>query len=68
MLGQETSLHDIFCSWYVFFSFLYIGVFNPTETADNLKKYDCSGIRPGERTTLFIENLLTKLTLLGLPI
>ena len=57
-----------FAAGIVFFSFFYTSiVFNPTETADNLKKYGgfVPGIRPGERTALFIENLLTKLTVIG---
>merc|ERR1711965_1203614 len=41
--------------------------FNPTETADNLRKYGgfIPGIRPGESTALYIENILTKLTTIG---
>jgi len=69
MLGQGKPLYMIFfAAGIVFFSFFYTSiVFNPTETADNLKKYGgfVPGIRPGERTALFIENLLTKLTVIG---
>jgi preprotein translocase subunit SecY len=45
----------------VFFAFFYTAiVFNPTETADNLKKHGgfIPGIRPGERTAQFIDNVL----------
>ena len=46
---------------YILLLFYTSIVFNPNETADNLKKYGgfIPGIRPGERTALFIENLLT---------
>ncbi|MFL5021261.1 MAG: preprotein translocase subunit SecY [Microvirga sp.] len=52
----------------VFFAFLYTAiVFNPTETADNLKKQGgfIPGIRPGERTADFIDQVLTRITVLG---
>ena len=57
-----------FAAGIVFFSFFYTSiVFNPTETADNLKRHGgfVPGIRPGERTAIFIEGLLTKLTVIG---
>ena len=42
-------------------------VFNPKETAENLRKYGgyVPGIRPGERTADYIENILVKLTTIG---
>jgi preprotein translocase subunit SecY len=52
----------------VFFAFFYTAiVFNPTETADNLKKYGgfVPGIRPGERTAQYIDYVLTRITVLG---
>jgi preprotein translocase subunit SecY len=52
----------------VFFAFFYTAiVFNPTETADNLKKQGgfIPGIRPGERTAEFIDQVLTRITVLG---
>ncbi len=52
----------------VFFAFFYTAiVFNPTETADNLKKYGgfIPGIRPGERTAEYIDFVLTRITVLG---
>lgn len=52
----------------IFFAFFYTAlVFNPKETADNLKKSGAfiPGIRPGEQTTRFIDNVLTRLTLVG---
>ena len=52
----------------VFFSFFYTAiVFNPTETADNLRKYGgfIPGIRPGKNTADFLDYVLTRLTVIG---
>ena len=52
----------------IFFCFFYTAiVFNPTETADNLKKYGgfIPGIRPGKRTADYIDYVLTRLTVVG---
>ena len=52
----------------VFFAFFYTAVvFNPKETADNLKKHGgfVPGIRPGERTAQFIDSILVRITVLG---
>jgi preprotein translocase subunit SecY len=52
----------------VFFAFFYTAiVFNPVETADNLKKHGgfIPGIRPGERTAQYIDTILTRITVLG---
>jgi preprotein translocase subunit SecY len=52
----------------VFFAFFYTAiVFNPTETADNLKKHGgfIPGIRPGERTSEYIDYVLTRITVVG---
>ena len=52
----------------IFFAFFYTSiVFNPKETAENLRKYGgyIPGIRPGDRTAEYIENILTKLTTIG---
>jgi preprotein translocase subunit SecY len=52
----------------VFFCFFYTAlVFNPKETADNLKKSGAfvPGIRPGEQTAKYVEKILTRLTLAG---
>src|SRR6056300_1689756 len=69
MLGQGKPLYMIFyASGIVFFSFFYTSIiFNPVETSDNLKKNGgfVPGIRPGEKTSEFIESLLTKLTVIG---
>jgi preprotein translocase subunit SecY len=52
----------------VFFAFFYTAVvFNPTETADNLKKHGgfIPGIRPGERTAEYIDYVLSRITCIG---
>jgi preprotein translocase subunit SecY len=52
----------------VFFAFFYTAiVFNPTETADNLKKHGgfLPGIRPGERTAEYIDYVLSRITVIG---
>ena len=52
----------------IFFCFFYTAlVFNPKETADNLKKSGAfiPGIRPGDQTTRFIEKIMLRLTLTG---
>ena len=52
----------------LFFYIFYTSItFNPTETAENLRKYGgfIPGIRPGESTALYIDNILTKLTTIG---
>ena len=58
----------LYASGIIFFSFFYTSiVFNPKETAENLRKHGgyIPGIRPGERTAFFIEDVLTKLTTIG---
>jgi preprotein translocase subunit SecY len=52
----------------VFFCFFYTAVvFNPVETADNLKKYGgfVPGIRPGQHTSDYFDRVLTRLTAVG---
>jgi len=52
----------------IFFCFFYTAlVFNPKETADNLKKSGAfvPGIRPGEQTARYIDRIMTRLTLVG---
>ena len=69
MLGQGKPLYMLFyASGIVFFAFFYTSIiFNPVETSDNLKKHGgfVPGIRPGEKTSEFIQGLLTKLTVIG---
>ncbi|HIG92195.1 MAG: preprotein translocase subunit SecY [Methylococcales bacterium] len=52
----------------IFFCFFYTAlVFNAKDTADNLKKSGAfvPGIRPGQQTTIFVDKVLTRLTLIG---
>lgn len=65
--GQPLYL-VIYISLIVFFAFFYTAiVFNPVETADNLKKYGgfVPGIRPGKNTAEYLDRILTRLTVLG---
>ena len=58
----------LYASGIIFFSFFYTSiVFNPKDTAENLRKHGgyVPGIRPGERTADYIENILTRLTTIG---
>lgn len=58
----------LFTAAIVFFCFFYTAlVFNPRETADNLKKSGAfiPGIRPGEQSARYIDSVITKLTLVG---
>lgn len=65
--GQPLFLF-IYVSLIVFFAFFYTAiVFNPQETADNLKQYGgfIPGIRPGKNTADYLDFVLTRLTVLG---
>lgn len=68
-LQQGQPLHMVlFSAAIIFFCFFYTAlVFNPKETADNLKKSGAfiPGIRPGEQTARYIDNVMTRLTLVG---
>ena len=58
----------LYAAGIIFFTFFYTSItFNPVETADNLRKYGgfVPGIRPGESTAIYIEQILTKLTTIG---
>ncbi|NBN63700.1 preprotein translocase subunit SecY [Microvirga tunisiensis] len=69
LLGHGQPLYMIlYAVMIVFFCFFYTAiVFNPTETADNLKKHGgfIPGIRPGERTAQYIDFVLTRVTVVG---
>ena len=65
--GQPLYL-AIYLGMIVFFAFFYTAVvFNPAETADNLKKYGgfIPGIRPGKNTANYLDWVLTRLTVVG---
>jgi len=69
MFTQGQPLYMLlYASGIIFFSFFYTSiVFNPKETAENLRKYGgyIPGIRPGERSAEYIETILTRLTTIG---
>ncbi len=58
----------LFSGGIIFFCFFYTAlVFNPKETADNLKRSGAfiPGIRPGEQTAQYIDKVMTRITLVG---
>ena len=69
MFTQGQPLYMLlYASGIIFFAFFYTSiVFNPKETAENLRKYGgyIPGIRPGERTAEYIESILIRLTTVG---
>ncbi len=69
LVGHGQPLYIImYVSLIVFFAFFYTAVvFNPKETADNLKQYGgfIPGIRPGDRTAEYIDYVLTRITVVG---
>ncbi|HEY3919507.1 MAG TPA: preprotein translocase subunit SecY [Stellaceae bacterium] len=65
--GQPIYL-GLYVALIVFFTFFYTAVvFNPAETADNLRKYGgfVPGIRPGKNTADYLDYVLTRLTVVG---
>ncbi|MBZ9759564.1 preprotein translocase subunit SecY [Mesorhizobium sp. CA8] len=68
-LGHGQPLYMIFyAGMIVFFAFFYTAiVFNPKDTADQLKKHSgfIPGYRPGERTADYIDYVLTRITVVG---
>tara|TARA_B110000971_G_scaffold218459_1_gene257301 strand:+ start:1889 stop:3190 length:1302 start_codon:yes stop_codon:yes gene_type:complete len=69
MFTQGQPLYMLlYASGIIFFCFFYTSiVFNPKETAENLRKYGgyIPGIRPGERSAEYIETILNRLTTIG---
>ena len=69
LLGRGQPLYlAMYIGGIVFFCFFYTAiVFNPADTADNLKKYGgfIPGIRPGKRTADYLDYVLTRLTVVG---
>ncbi len=69
MLGMGQPLHLIlYAGLIIFFAFFYTAVvFNPEETAENLKKHGgfIAGIRPGKNTAEYLDYVITRLTVLG---
>jgi preprotein translocase subunit SecY len=69
LLSHGTPLYLItYAAMIIFFCYFYTAVvFNPEETADNLKKYGgfIPGIRPGKSTADYFDHILTRLTTVG---
>ncbi len=69
LLGHGQPLYMVFFAVMIgFFAFFYTAiVFNPADTADNLKRQGgfIPGIRPGERTAEYIDYVLTRITVAG---
>ena len=69
VLGHGQPLYiALYVLLIIFFAFFYTSVvFNPQDTADNLKKFGgfIPGIRPGERTAEYLEFVLSRLTAVG---
>jgi preprotein translocase subunit SecY len=58
----------LYAAGIIFFCFFYTAVmFNPEETADNLKRYGgfIPGIRPGKNTETYLDYVLTRITVVG---
>ena len=68
-LGQGYPLYNlIYVGGIVFFTFFYVSIiFNPEEVADNIRKHGgyIPGIRPGRRTSEYIDTVLSRLTTVG---
>ena len=65
--GQPVYM-ALYAAGIIFFSFFYTAVvFNPEETADNLKRYGgfIPGIRPGKNTETYFDYVLTRITVIG---
>ena len=69
LLGHGQPLYlFLYSALIVFFAFFYTAVvFNPEETAENLKKHGgfIAGIRPGKNTAEYLDYVITRLTVLG---
>jgi preprotein translocase subunit SecY len=69
MLGWGEPLYTLlYALGIIFFAYFYVSiVFNPSEVADNMRKYGgfIPGIRPGKRTADYINEVLTRITLVG---
>lgn len=68
-LSPGHMLHTVlYAAFIIFFCYFYTAIiFNPTDLADNMKKYGgfIPGVRPGKKTALYIDSILTRITLAG---
>jgi preprotein translocase subunit SecY len=65
---SEPMYYVLFVAGIIFFCFFYVSIiFNPNEAADNMRKYGgfIPGIRPGRNTADYMNNVLTKITVVG---
>jgi preprotein translocase subunit SecY len=69
LLNPGSLLYEIiYIGFIIFFCYFYTAiVFNPDSVADNMKKYGgyIPGIRPGKRTSEYVDKILTRITLVG---
>ncbi len=66
--GASRCTRLLYAVGIIFFAYFYVSiVFNPNEVADNMRKYGgfIPGIRPGKRTADYINDILTRITLVG---
>ncbi len=67
--GMGMPLYNLlYIAAIIFFTYFYVSIiFNPTDVADNLRKYGgfIPGIRPGKNTSDFIDGVLSRITLVG---
>ena len=66
--GNQPLYYLLFCVLIIFFCFFYVSIiFNPSEAADNMRKYGgfIPGIRPGKNTAEYMNKILTKITVVG---
>ena len=68
MAGSTPLYYLLYTVLIMFFCFFYVSIiFNPNEAADNMRKYGgfIPGIRPGKNTADYMNNILTKITVVG---
>jgi preprotein translocase subunit SecY len=68
MAGSTPLYYLLYTALIMFFCFFYVSIiFNPNEAADNMRKYGgfIPGIRPGKNTADYMNNILTKITVVG---
>src|SRR5258707_5316901 len=66
--GSQPLYYLLFTALIIFFCFFYVSIiFNPNEAADNMRKYGgfIPGIPPGRNTADYMNNILTKITVVG---
>ncbi len=66
--GAQPLYYLVYIVLIVFFCFFYVSIiFNPNEAADNMRKYGgfIPGIRPGKNTSEYMDNILSKITVVG---